>query len=269
MPLRVVVAGIRGRMGRQLVAAAAEDPSVWIVAGITRQAVEDDNLGGRAARDVPEFNDVRRAAGVADVLIDFTAPPAAVEAAQSCAEIGLPMVSGTTGLSEDQCSELAAASQSIPLFYARNLSPGVAAISAAVQNLARSLRDYDVEIVEMHHRGKVDAPSGTALELAGLIADSRGARQGQAWTFGRNGTVSRRPGEIGLHAIRGGGNPGEHEIVFSGDGEEIRLSHRVYGRHAFALAALRAARFIAAPGRAAGWYGMTDLVATEVDDPPI
>jgi 4-hydroxy-tetrahydrodipicolinate reductase len=160
-------------------------------------------------------------------------------------------------LSPEQLARLDAAAARVPVFHARNMSAGIDAILRALPALLAALPGYDVEIIETHHRHKRDAPSGTALAIAEAVARAIGSHLPDAATFGREGMASRRPGEIGVHAVRGGGNPGEHAVIVAGDGEEIRLSHRSFGRRAYADGALRAARFVA--GRPPGRYGMADL----------
>jgi len=136
---------------------------------------------------------------------------------------------------------------------------GISALLAALPALVRSLQGYDIEIVEQHHRHKTDAPSGTALALAEAIAGALGADLSARASYGRHGHAPRRPGEIGIHAVRAGGNAGEHVVIIADEGEEIRVSHRAYSRRTFALGALRAAAWLRQ--QPPGWYGMADLIA--------
>lgn len=261
MTTRIAVAGIAGRMGREVAAAAAEDPAFILSGGVVRPGSAAAGVRP-AATDDPNptlriSTDLGTVLAGADVLIDFTSPEATVAHAAACAEAGVALVAGATGLGPDHLARLHEASKTVPVFYAPNMSPGIAALLAALPALVRALADHDVEVVETHHRHKADAPSGTALALADAIARARGADLDRAATFGRRGPSPRQPDEIGIHAIRAGGNAGEHTILLANEGEEIRLTHRAYGRRAFALGALRAARFLA--GRPPGFYGMTDL----------
>jgi 4-hydroxy-tetrahydrodipicolinate reductase len=194
-----------------------------------------------------------------DVLIDFTSPAATVAHARVCASAGRPIVSGVTGLADDQVVALREAARIIPLFYARNMSLGINAILAVLPVLVRALDGYDVEIVETHHRHKVDAPSGTALALAEAIAAALDADLGRQAVYGREGVAPRRPGDLGIHAVRAGGNAGEHTILLADEGEEVRIAHRALSRRTFALGALRAAAYLAA--QPPGFYTMANLVA--------
>jgi 4-hydroxy-tetrahydrodipicolinate reductase len=242
MTLRIGIAGIDGRMGREIAALAAQDRDIAIVGGISRSPANDS---------WPIFTNPANFVREIDVLIDFTSPEGAVEHARACAADGVPFVTGTTGLSREQSDALRAAAAVTAVFQAANMSPGVNALLAVLPLLSRALADYDVEIVETHHRHKVDAPSGTALALASAITAGSGDLASRA-NFGRRGDSPRAAGEIGIHAVRGGGNPGEHVVILAGDGEEVRLSHRAFGRAAYAQGALRAAKLIV--DRPAGWY---------------
>lgn len=247
MVLRLGIAGIRGRMGREIAALAASDPEITLAGGVSR--ANECN----AQDPVPIVDDPAALLPDVDVLIDFTCPDGVVSLAKACASARVPLVTGTTGLSGAQTEALRAAARQTPVFRAANMSPGVNAVLAILPLLTRSLGDYDVEIVETHHRHKVDAPSGTALALARAIAGEGEERFG----FGRHGVSPRGGGEIGIHAVRGGGNPGEHVVIFASDGEEVRVSHRAFNRAAYAQGALRAAKLLA--GVPPGWYEPTTL----------
>jgi 4-hydroxy-tetrahydrodipicolinate reductase len=239
-------------MGREIATLAASDPDVVLVGGVVRpgsgtNADDGIRLVSNPAELVP---------GV-DVLIDFTSPQGAVEQATACAGGGIPLVSGTTGLDAGQIAALRTASERVAVFHATNMSPGVNATLAILPALVRALSSYDVEIVESHHRHKVDAPSGTALTFARAIAAATGQALDGNLRHGREGASRRTAGEIGIHAVRAGGNPGEHTIILGSDGEEIRLSHRAFSRAAYAQGALRAAKLIA--GLPPGWYEPASL----------
>lgn len=249
--LRLGMYGIAGRMGREIIAAASSTDSP-IVAGF------DPGTTAVSIDGVPVLPDLDELLDQIDVLVDFTTPDATVAAAAACAGRGTPLVSGTTGLTAEHLEQLAQAATLAPIFHARNMSVGVSAVAAALPALVRSLEGYDIEIIETHHRHKVDAPSGTALVLAEAIAGALGRPLAESATYGREGHAPRKPGEIGIHAVRAGGNAGEHVVLISNDGEEIRLSHRAFSRRTFALGALQAARFIA--NQPPGLYGMSDLI---------
>jgi 4-hydroxy-tetrahydrodipicolinate reductase len=197
----------------------------------------------------------------AGVLLDFSSPDGAADRACECAERGLPVVVGTTGLTDDQLGRIEEASARVAVLVAPNMSVGVNVMFELVAQTARALGDgYDIEVVEMHHRRKKDAPSGTALELARRLCDALGRDESQL-IFGREGAAGpRTPQEIAVHAVRGGDVVGEHTVIFAGDGERIELTHRASSRDVFVHGALRAARFLA--GQPAGLYSMRDLLGS-------
>ena len=244
VPLRIAIFGFNGRMGREIQAIAARDEGVEIVAGIVRPGTTPDLAG-----DLPIVNSIGEITGEVDVAIDFSTAHAAVTNARAAAERSIPIVIGTTGISDVDIATLRSLSASVPIWYARNMSFGISVLHDVLRRMASELRDYDVEIVEMHHRGKVDAPSGTALALAETI--QRGRADGEI-TTGRSGSGRRASGEIGIQSLRGGGNSGEHMVIFASEDEEIRIGHRALSRSAFASGAIRAAKRIASA--APGWY---------------
>jgi 4-hydroxy-tetrahydrodipicolinate reductase len=191
-------------------------------------------------------------------LIDFTTPESSVALARACASAGRALVCGTTGLSPGQLAELRASSANTPVFYARNMSIGIAALLASLPSLVQALIGFDVEIVEAHHRHKVDAPSGTAVAIAETVAGALRQPVDEHLVYGRHGIAPRTDNEIGMHSLRGGGNAGEHTVIFAAEGEEIRVSHRAYGRRTFALGSVQAARFLA--DKPAGFYTMENLL---------
>jgi 4-hydroxy-tetrahydrodipicolinate reductase len=199
-----------------------------------------------------------------DAVIDFSTPAGTTAAAAACVEAGIPFISGTTGLSAADLDVLQEATRRIPVFYARNMSLGIATLLSLLPAIAATLEGFDIEIVETHHRHKADAPSGTALALAEAVAGGLDKPLNQLATYGRQGIAPRRAGEIGIHAVRAGGNPGEHQVIFASEGEEVRLSHRSFSRRAYALGALRAARFVV--GRDPGFYSLDDLLGAHVGE---
>ncbi len=253
MTVQIGIAGIRGRMGREIATVASNDPEVTVVGGLSRRA-DDAELG---LNGIPLFTEIRELLSAIDVLIDFSSPDFSVAAASGCADAGVPLVCGTTGLDERHMAEVRTASERVAIFHAANMSPGVNAALAVLPMLVRALHDYDVEIVESHHRHKVDAPSGTALALAQALADASGGDLAGRVRHGREGACLREDREIGIHAVRAGGNPGEHTVILTGDSEEIRLSHRAFSRASYAEGAVRAARLIV--GQPPGWYGPATL----------
>jgi len=255
---RIAVVGAAGRMGREVVRAALEDESFELAGGVVEP--EAPELGA----DLGELCSYGKA-GVAataappedaDVLVEFTTPDATVEHLA----YGRPVVIGTTGLSDEQLTRVEEAAKSVPIVLAPNMSVGVSLIREVVRELSGKLgAGYDVEIVESHHRNKVDAPSGTALLLARAAAEGRGRKLDEVAVFGREGQAPREEGEIGIHALRGGAVVGEHRVIFYSEGEEVKVAHRALSRRTFAAGALRAARFVA--GVEPGLYSMRDVLA--------
>jgi 4-hydroxy-tetrahydrodipicolinate reductase len=261
-PIRLAIAGCTGRMGRTLVRLAAGDAAFNLVAAVT---IPDDPLLGQDAGRVAGVNDLNVKIGAAltapcAALVDFTTPAACLTWAEWCAEHGVALVSGTTGLDEAQHAALRAAAQRIPIVWAPNMSVGVNLLLAAVEELAAKLDDnWDVELTETHHRRKVDAPSGTCRALLEAICRARGQTPAQAAVHGRQGQCGPRPaGQIGVHALRMGEIVGEHEVYFTADSESLILGHRAFSRDTFAAGALRAVRWL--HGRPPGLYTMRDVL---------
>ncbi|MBY6203466.1 4-hydroxy-tetrahydrodipicolinate reductase [Halomonas denitrificans] len=238
--MNILLNGASGRIGR-LIESLAEADSTLTIVGRGRSG---DPLQGRDD---------------AEVVIDFSSPGSALHALSIAEDFGLPFVSGTTGLDEAQRAALDTAAERIAICHEANFSIGVHVLDALVREAARRLGDdFDIEILETHHRHKVDAPSGTALALAASAAAGRGLEAGSSFDHGDRGG-RRRPGRIGIQALRGGDVVGEHEIHFLGAGERLTLAHRAADRSLFARGALRAARWMV--GRSPGRYGLSDLLA--------
>jgi 4-hydroxy-tetrahydrodipicolinate reductase len=239
--VRIAVVGARGRMGRTIVA-LAEQQALEVVAAI--------DTGDRLAA---------LASSGAEVAIDFSSPGATTELAEIAADAGIAIVSGTTGLGEEAHAALDRAAARVPVAWEPNMSVGVHVLGALVGRAIAMLGpDFDVEIVETHHRQKVDAPSGTALRIAEIARDARGGARLVNGREGRPG--ARAASEIGIHAVRGGDVVGDHSVYLLGAGERIELVHRASSRELFASGALRVARWIA--GRAPGRYAMDDVLRT-------
>jgi 4-hydroxy-tetrahydrodipicolinate reductase len=194
----------------------------------------------------------------ADVVVDFTTPESTIACVEATARAGKASVVGTTGLTEAQLDQLRALGRQAPVLYGRNMSVGVNALLELLPQLARALPGYDIEITEAHHRHKKDAPSGTALALGESVAQALGGRIADVANHGREGIEPRESGEIGFHAIRAGGNAGEHWVLFADEGEQIQVVHRAYSRRTFALGAVRAAKWLV--GRAPGFYSVADML---------
>ncbi len=251
--IRTILAGAGGRMGLEVRTALTEAEDLQLV-GLTEapgHPATGTEVDGLTIRDRLDW-----AAGEADLVIDFTTAKATLGIAAYAAEQGMGLVSGVTGLTAEQEASLRDAAARIPLLHASNMSQGVTALRALVRQAAGMLRHYDVEITEMHHRRKTDAPSGTALTLARAVKD---VRQDLTTVHGREGTPGPRgAGELGIHALRGGDVVGEHHVLFAGTGERIRLTHVADHRGAFVAGVLAACRFVA--GREAGFYTMENVL---------
>jgi 4-hydroxy-tetrahydrodipicolinate reductase len=255
--IRTVITGVTGRMGSTLLRLVREARDLELVGATARQgsaAVDGVSVSGDFARTLAE--------GRAQVVIDFTSAEASVAHARACAERGVAMVIGSTGFTPESRAEVAASARSIPIVLAPNTSVGVNVVIRMAAELARVLGEgYDVEVLEAHHRMKKDAPSGTALKLAEVLAGALGRGQEDV-TFERHGQIGARPPrEIGVQTLRGGDVVGEHTVYFYGEGERIELTHRATSRDQFGLGALRAARWVT--GRTPGLYDMADVLGFE------
>jgi len=248
--MRVGVTGADGRMGR-----------------VVREVLEsrDDEVAFAAARGPAEFGalddeaefEALLAQRGPDVVVDFTAPEATVRYAEACAEAGVPLVTGTTGFDESQQAALRAAGESTPVLVGANFSRGVQALLSAVEEAAGVLPEYDVEVTETHHDGKVDAPSGTAGLLLDRVDEARG--EAAERVHGREGDQPRSEGEVGVHARRAGDVTGEHEVLLAGNSEVLELTHRAGDRRVFAEGAVDAAAWLA--DQPAGYYEFSEVAA--------
>jgi 4-hydroxy-tetrahydrodipicolinate reductase len=263
--MRLVVTGAAGRMGRMLVKAIGETAGVVLSGALERPG--SASLGrdagveaGLPAVGVAISDDPLSLLLSADGIVDFSAPAATVEMGDLAAQARVPHIVGTTGLSEADLARLAAAARHAPIVRSGNMSLGVNLLARLVRAGARALgAEFDIEIVEMHHRMKVDAPSGTALLLGEAAAEGRGIRLADHSARGRDGfTGARRPGDIGFASLRGGAVIGDHSVIFAGEGERIVLSHFAEDRALFARGALKAALW--ARGRKPGLYAMEDVL---------
>jgi 4-hydroxy-tetrahydrodipicolinate reductase len=262
---RVAVIGCAGRMGRMLVHDIVATKGCTLAGGLARPG------GASVGQDIGELVGMRRL-GIAvgddpeallrecDVGIEFTTPAATAAHARLAARLGKPLVIGTTGLEGDEEAAVRDAAGRVPVVWAANTSLGVNLLLGLVDQVARRLGpEWDLEIVEMHHRGKVDAPSGTALALGRAAAAARGVVFEEVATRGRDGiTGPRRPGTIGFAALRGGDAVGDHHVIFAAMGERLELTHRATNRGIYSTGALRAALWLV--GRPPGLYGMKDVL---------
>lgn len=264
-PTRIAVAGAAGRMGRALIAEVARTPNSAIAGVFERQGHPDLGRSVGALMDIDAPGPILVEGPVAglesaEVLIDFTMPRATVEHAAIAAARGIALVIGTTGFSAEEEKAIAVAAEDVPIVKAGNMSLGVNLLVALVEKVARALDpSWDVEILEMHHRHKIDAPSGTALMLGHAAAAGRGIRLDPHAIPSRVGhTGARREGDIGFASLRGGSVVGEHSVVFATEHERITLTHTAEDRGIFARGAVRAALWV--KGKPAGLYSMTDVL---------
>ena len=263
--IKVGVIGAGGRMGRMLIEATQDNPQTTLSAAIERQG---SSLVGADAGEVAAIgrleiqivDDLKAVISDIDVLIDFSLPAATEQNMQVCAEHNVAMVIGTTGFNEQQEQVLATASEQVAIVYAGNYSTGVN-LSLKLLGLAAKAfgKDADVEIIEAHHKHKIDAPSGTAYMMAEAVAEARGQNLKDVAIYGREGqTGAREAGTIGIHAIRGGEIIGDHTVMFIADGEVVEITHRARARMTFAAGAVRAATWIVQ--QPIGQYNMQDVL---------
>jgi 4-hydroxy-tetrahydrodipicolinate reductase len=263
--MRLIVAGAGGRMGRTLIHAIAATDGVTLAgaveaAGSAVIGRDAGELAGLGTNGVTVDADVELLLDQADGLIDFTIPAATVAFAELTARKGRVHIIGTTGLSGENDKLLAEAGKRAVIVQSGNMSMGVNLLAALVKRVAKTLdEDFDIEVVEMHHNKKVDAPSGTALMLARAAADGRGIDLGQRSEKARDGhTGARRRGDIGFASLRGGTVVGDHSVIFAGPAERLELVHKAEDRMIFARGALKAALW--ARGQKPGLYAMTDVL---------
>lgn len=242
MSTRVLINGSKGRMGQALIACAAADPELTVSAAIDA----GDDFGA--------------ALGTCDVVIDFTIAERTLPVAEACLTAGKPLVIGTTGQSEADRARIRDISRTLPVVFAPNFSVGVNTLFWLTRKTAEILGpDFDLEVVEMHHRLKKDSPSGTARRLAEILAEVRNLSYTTDVRHGREGLVGERtPTEIGMHALRGGDVVGDHTVIYANVGERVELTHKASSRDTFAKGALRAAKWLRTQGP--GLYDMQDVL---------
>ncbi|HEX5127587.1 MAG TPA: 4-hydroxy-tetrahydrodipicolinate reductase [Rhodocyclaceae bacterium] len=264
MTTKVAIAGSSGRMGRMLIEAALQSPGIQLAAALER--AESPWLG----RDAGEFagavtgvmisSDVDAAFQVADCLIDFTRPEGTLMHLAAAQRAGKAMVIGTTGFNPQEKALVAAAAQKIPLVFSPNMAVGVNAVFKLLEVASKILASgYDVEVVEAHHRFKIDAPSGTALRMGEVVAQALGRDLKESAVYGREGVTGERDAQtIGFATVRGGDIVGDHTVIFAGLGERVEISHKAGSRMPYATGALRAATFL--HGKQNGLFDMQDVL---------
>jgi len=263
-PLRIAVAGASGRMGRMLIEAVLGAPDAELagaleIAGSPALGQDAGAALGRAT-GVVITDDLAAGLSRAQVLIDFTRPEGTLAHLAACRAKGVAMVIGTTGFTEPQKAEIAQAAQHVAVMRAPNFSVGVNVMLKLLEHAARALNQgYDIEVIEAHHRHKVDAPSGTALQMGEVLASALGRDLKACAVYAREGhTGERDPSTIGFSTIRGGDIVGDHTVLFAGIGERIEITHKSSSRVTYAQGAVRAARFVA--GRSSGLFDMNDVL---------
>ena len=256
---RVAVVGAGGRMGGHVLRALEESGDLTIGAALEHAGHPD--LGKEVAAGVALSADVDAALDHCEVAIDFSMPEATLAVARAAAPRETALVIGTTGLDEAQLDSLRQSALRVPIVRAANFSLGIAVLLGLVEAAVRRLPEYEIEVLEMHHSQKVDAPSGTALRLGEAAAAARGRELAEVAVYHREGhTGPRAPDRIGMQTLRGGDIVGEHTVFVVGPGERLELTHRALSRDNFAAGAVRAARWVR--GRAPGLYGIADVLGS-------
>ncbi|NYS60402.1 4-hydroxy-tetrahydrodipicolinate reductase [Vreelandella salicampi] len=263
---RIAIVGVAGRMGRTLVNAVEQDAGATLAGGVVEPGsslagVDIGELAGIGKKGVAAVDSLEALADDVEVLIDFTAPKVTLSNLAFCAEHGKRMVIGTTGMSDDEIAELDGFRNRVPMVFAPNMSVGVNLTLKLLQTAAKALGDegYDIEVIESHHRHKVDAPSGTALKMGEVVAESLGRNLKEHGVFERVGQCGPRSDkEIGFATVRAGDIVGEHTVMFATEGERIEITHKASSRMTFAKGAVRAARWVA--DKDSGRYDMQDVL---------
>ncbi|MFH0796835.1 MAG: 4-hydroxy-tetrahydrodipicolinate reductase [Candidatus Omnitrophota bacterium] len=254
--VRIVVAGAAGRMGQTIINTLPEFPELSLVGTVERP--DHPNLNRESVPGIPISSDVEKSLEAGDVLIDFTTPSGTLRNLKVCLKLRKGIVIGTTGFKQEELAEIKTAGEKIPILLSPNMSLGVNLLFHLTEETAKNLPDYEVEIVETHHNQKADAPSGTALNLAEIVAKAREQNLTETAVYGRHGRAGpRKNSEIGIHAIRTGDVVGEHTVIFGTTGERLELTHKAGSRQAFARGALKAALFVSQ--KKSGFYTMHDL----------
>ncbi len=267
-PIRVVIVGAAGRMGKTLLAACAESSAFEIVGateakGNVAVGIDCGVLSGVGANGVTIISEIKETLKKAQVVIDFSLPDSTVANAKTCAAAGCAMVIGTTGLDEQQVTAIETATPHIPIVYSPSMSIGMNLCFELIAKAASVLAaEADIEIIEAHHRNKIDAPSGTALKIGRIVANALGQELDQCAVYNRQPhSTARERNTIGFHAIRGGDITGEHTVLFASHGERVEITHRASHRMSFARGALMAARWVIA--RPPGMYTMRNVLGFE------
>jgi len=262
--LKLGIVGANGRMGRMLIEAILKDGEVQLAAAIDQpgSAVVGKNAGELVGlnSDVLITDNLEAGLDACDCLIDFTRPEGTLKHLELCRKKGVALIIGTTGFDDAGKAAIAAAAKEIPVVFAPNMAVGVNLVFKLLDTAARILSEgYDIEVVEAHHRMKVDAPSGTALRMGEVVAEALGRDLKECAVYGREGVTGQRdPSTIGFATVRGGDIVGDHTVMFCGIGERVEITHKSSSRMTYATGSIRAARFLA--GKKNGLYDMQDVL---------
>lgn len=263
--IKVIVTGAAGRMGTRLVSLLQESTSLALVGAIERKGhvsvgADAGEVAGCGRVGITISDDLSASLGHGDVVIDFSSPAATLEHLRIAAQHRRAIVIGTTGFSSQELAELKLRAKPIPCVFSPNMSVGVNIIFKVIAEMAKTFGDeYDIEVIEAHHRLKKDAPSGTALKMAEILAKALNRDLEQVGVYARKGMIGeRRRGEIGIQSVRAGDIVGDHTVLFGGMGERVEVTHRVQSRDTFARGALRAARWVVK--QPPGLYDMLDVL---------
>ncbi len=264
----IAVVGASGRMGRVLIHAVNEADDLRLSAATVRAdssllGVDAGELAGVGTLNVAVVSAASLAEQTFDVLIDFSHPELGLENLKICTELNAPVVLGTTGFTQRQREQISEFAQHIPIVFSANMSVGVNVAHKLLAMAAQAMaEDYDIEVLEIHHRFKKDAPSGTALAMGEVIADTIGCNLNEVALYGREGfTGERDPATIGFATVRGGDVVGDHTVMFLGDGDRLEITHKASNRSTFAKGAVKAARWLA--GQSRGLYTMADVLGLD------
>lgn len=253
--IKIVISGAAGRMGARILELAAADSAVDVTGIFESNEFASREFVFRNKR-MKIGLDAEKTLAASDVLIEFTNPSATLEHLSAAVQSKKPVVIGTTGFTAEENEIIKKASKKIPVVLAPNMSVGINLLFKLLKEVSATLKDYDVEIVELHHNQKKDAPSGTAMKLSDIIADVMGSKRK---IYGREGMVGpRKKDEMGVHAVRAGDIVGEHTVYFAGPGERIELTHRAHSRDCFASGAIMAAKWVV--NKEPGLYTMQDVL---------
>jgi len=240
--MEIIICGASGRMGKEVIS-LCKKKGIKLAGAI--ESPEHPCLGKEIEKGVKISSNLERVIKKDSVIIEFTTPSAVLKHLKIAKKKKIPMVIGTTGFKEKEYGQIKEASKDIPILLSPNMSIGINILFKLIKEITRiSGEEFDIEIIEMHHRGKKDAPSGTAREIAEIIAKTKGKDLSQIGVYGREGLKERTKEEIGIHAVRGGSIVGEHTVIFAGEGERLEITHRAESRQIFAQGAIRGAEFI-------------------------